>query len=374
MDDPAGTGTGSTDGRAETATRRAGTAARLSTPVLLVGHRRPVTLARVFARIRAERPRRLFLAFDVPASGPDDTEHRRAMEVATAVDWPCAVELDIADQPLGPSSRIVSAVDRAFASVDRLIVLEDDILVDPSFFRWAGAMLDRHTDDPSIGHVSGRNELVGWPADDDHLFVRRGSMWGWATWRDRWTGFRTDPRPPAPTGTTLLDHHVRQFDRSPETPLTWDLEWTRHGVATGRRAVIPSRNLVDNIGFGSEATHTFDPHDVRAGFPVGDAVPLPGDLPSGSAHSTAVYDEWSVLIELMCSYRHPDAVARLAALDAKEAIPTLDDATRHHLAPFRHAGSSLQALAHLRRLGLDPERVTPLELAIHRVMAASASS
>lgn len=290
MDDPAGTD--STGGRAATATRRAGTAARLSTPILLVGHRRPVTLARVFARIRAERPRRLFLAFDVPASGPDDPEHRRAMEVATAVDWPCAVELDIADQPLGPSSRIVSAVDRAFASVDRLIVLEDDILVDPSFFRWAGAMLDRHTDDPSIGHVSGRNELVGWPADDDHLFVRRGSMWGWATWRDRWTGFRTDPRPPAPTGTTLLDHHVRQLE----------------------------------------------------------------------------------LIELMCSYRHPDAVARLAALDAKEAIPTLDDATRHHLAPFRHAGSSLQALAHLRRLGLDPERVTPLELAIHRVMAASASS
>lgn len=345
----------------------------LSTPILLIGHRRPETLARVLARIREQRPSRLFIAFDVPTTGSDDDEHRRAVELASAVDWPCEVELDVAVHPLGPSGRIVSAIDSAFDSVDRLIVLEDDILADPSFFDWAVAMLDLYADDPSIGHVGGRNELVGWPTDDDHLLVRRASMWGWATWRDRWTDFRTGRRPPAPTGTTLLDEHVRQLDRSPEVPLTWDLEWTRRRVATGRRAVIPCRNLVDNIGFGSDATHTFDPQDLRAGFPIGDAVPS-GDVAGGSRHPTDVYDEWAVLVELMSAYRHPDVVARLARLDSRQQVPLLDGATRHHLAPFRNAESAQRALAHLRRHGVDASRVTPLEQAMRRVMTASTTT
>jgi hypothetical protein len=344
------------------------------TPILLVGCRRADALARVFQRVREARPARLFVAFDVPVTGPDDPEHRRAVELASAVDWPCAVDLDVADHPLGPTGRIASAIDRAFTDVDRLIVLEDDILVDPSFFPWAGAMLDRYAGDPSIGHIGGRNELVGWPANDDHLLVRRGSMWGWATWRDRWMNFRTDLRPPAPTGTSLLDDHVRQFDRSPDVPLTWDLEWTRSRVATGLRAVIPSRNLVDNIGFGSDATHTFDPFDVRSGFPIGDAVSLSSDDAVGPDHSPDVYDEWAVLVELMSTYRHPEAVARLARLDARRPVPLLDDVTRHHLAPFRRAESSLRALAHLRRQGVDPGRVAPLERAIHRVMTAGATT
>jgi hypothetical protein len=199
-------------------------------------------------------------------------------------------------------------------------------------------------------------------------------MWGWATWRDRWSGFRTDPRPPSPTGPTLLDDHVRQFDRSPDTPLTWDLEWTRRQVTTGLHAVIPARNLVDNIGFGSGATHTFDPLDVRAGFPIGDSVPTSVDDAVGSGRSTEVYDEWAVLVELMSTYRRPEALAGLARLDTKQAIPTLDDTTRHHLAPFRRAESSLRALAHLRRHGIDAGRVSPLEDAIRRVMTASTPS
>ncbi|MFM8863079.1 MAG: hypothetical protein ACKOIA_11615 [Acidimicrobiia bacterium] len=351
----------------------------LSTPILIVGCRRPDTLARVFRRVREARPARLFIAFDVPATGPDDPEHRRAVEAASVVDWSCAVEIDIAEHPLGPSGRIVSAIDSAFESVDRLIVLEDDILVDPSFFPWAEAMLDRYADDPLIGHIGGRNELVRWPGDEDHLLVRRGSMWGWATWRDRWLRHRDGPRPAAPLGDTLLDEHTRLMDRAGDGPLAWDLDWSRYRVASDLQSVIPRVNLVDNIGFGADATHTFDPQDLRADFPIGDAAtgsgPLTADPVASVPHyANDVYDEWSLLVELMTTFRHPDAVARLARLDARRQVPLLDDAARHHLAPFRRADSSLRALAHLRRHGIDPGRLAPLEHALRRVVTAGTPS
>ena len=226
---------------------------------------------------------------------------------------------------------------------------------------------------PKIARKSTWNELVGWPADDDHLLVRRGSMWGWATWRDRWTRHRHGPRPSAPLGDTLLDEHVRLHDRAGDGPLAWDNDWARFRVATGLLSVIPSANLVDNIGFGADATHTFDSHDLRADFPTGAAVRRHDDGTDrpGSPHT---YDEWSLLVELMTTYRHPDAVARLARLDARREVPLLDDAARHHLAPFRHTEASRRALEHLRRHGIDPDRLTPLTRAIDRVALADGAT
>lgn len=335
-------------------------------PLLVVGHRRPAVLARVFERVRQARPHTLFVALDLPVEGADDPEHLEVRRIVSTIDWPCELRLDIAEHRLGCSARIETAIDSAFDVVDRLVVVEDDILVDPGFLPWAATMLERHASDPTIGHIGGRNELVYWPpTDDDHVVVRRGSMWGWATWRDRWRRHRSDPRPAAPTGTTLLDEHVRHFDDDAGSRLEWDIHWTRFLVATGLRSIVPSRNLVDNLGFGAGATHTVHERDLRAGFPTGEAVPRP-DAPMATDLTPDRYDEWSLLIDLMTTYRRPDAAVGLARLDARGAASMLDDVTRHHLAPFRDPTSALRALAHLRAFGIEAERTAPLEQALRR--------
>jgi len=346
--------------------------AQASAPVLLVVHRRPEKVARVVERIRAARPQHLFVAADVPASGASDHEHREAVRLATDVDWPCELHVTVSERPMGCTPRILSAIDWAFESVDRLVVIEDDIVVNPSFISWAGAILDRYENDSSIGHVGGRNELVRWPAQsDDHLIVRRGSMWGWGTWRDVWHRYRANPTIAAPSGRNLVDEHVALLNSREGASLIWDIDFSRFLISSELHSVVPSVNLIDNIGFGTAATHTTADDDIRAHFPTGSSVPPLRETSwanSGLQLSAETYVDAALLIGLMATYRQPSAVARLSRLVERGSGPDLDAATLHHLAPFRAAEFSARALAHLRSHGVDPSRLAPIERAISSVL------
>lgn len=340
--------------------------------VLLIVHRRPERLARVMARIRESRPERLIVAADVPVEGPDEPDHVEALRIATDIDWPCDVSVDVAPRPLGCSARIVSALDHGFEQVDRLIVVEDDIVVDPTFLDWADLMLDRYSAHPDVGQVGGRNELVRWPvADGQDLMVRRGSVWGWATWRHVWQRHRNGPRLAAPPGDSLVHRHLSALHTAPGTTLVWDVEWGRFLGCAGLKSIVPPVNLVDNIGFGDGATHTVDTDDLRARFPTASSLAgttrFAAEHPNAGAGETGqsaldpdTYDEWALLIGLMASYRRPDAVARMARMTLGRDASPFDERTMHHLEPFQRIESSLQALDHLRRHGVDGPRLTRL--------------
>ncbi len=339
-----------------------------SVPVLVVVHRRPEHVARVMGQLRIAQPSTLFVAADIPASGSDDEAHREALRIATSIDWPCDLRVTVSEAPLGCSPRILSAIDWAFRYVNRLMVIEDDIVIDPSFVPWAGAMLTRYEHDSSIGHIGGRNELIRWsPTAGDHLIVRRGSMWGWATWRDVWERYRNSPMLDVPTGSSLLDEHTRLLEPPPGASLIWDVDWSRFLLRSALHSVVPSVNLVNNIGFGVNATHTTAVDDIRADFPVGSSVP-PLDMSSWSdvdvVPDADLYDEAALLVDLMATFRNPSALARLSRLVTAGMTPELDAVTLHHLAPFRCPETSARTLAHLRRHGVGNGQVALIEQAL----------
>jgi hypothetical protein len=342
-----------------------------SVPVLVVVHRRPEHVARVMEQLRIAQPPTLFVAADVPAAGADDPDHREALRLATSIDWPCDLRVTVSDSPLGCSPRILSAIDWAFGYVDRLMVIEDDIVIDPSFVSWAGAMLTRYEHESSIGHIGGRNELIRWsPTTGDHLIVRRGSMWGWATWRDVWERYRKSPPLDAPTGTSLLDEHTRLLESPPGASLIWDIDLSRFLLSSDLHSVVPSVNLVNNIGFGVKATHTTSVDDIRSDFPVGSSVPSLDMSPwieSGEVPDSDLYDEAALLVDLMATFRNPSALARLSLLVDRGMSPALDPVTVHHLAPFRCPEESARTLSHLRRHGVGDDRLLLIEQALASV-------
>ena len=141
-------------------------------PVVLVVFNRPDKAAETFNVVRAARPSTLLIVADGPrADHPDDPSRCRATRaVVDAVDWPCDVLREVSDEHLGCDPRVASGLDWAFSHVDSAIVLEDDIVPDPSFFPWCAAMLERYRDSPDIMHVSGRNDLGrSGPPGADHL-------------------------------------------------------------------------------------------------------------------------------------------------------------------------------------------------------------
>jgi hypothetical protein len=349
-------------------------------PVVLVAFARADTLALVLASLRQVRPRLLLVVTDGPrATHPGDAAACAAVRaVLQTIDWPCDIRRRQSDRNLGCDASITTGLDWAFRQVDEAIVLEDDVVPDPSFFPWCAAMLRRHRHDPAVMQVSGRNELGRWGhAGVDHLLVRRGSVWGWATWARAWSGVdRTwfaAPDGPKRGGAALdrlildpllADHlsvHLG-LAASGERP-GWDVMWSICRILAGGLSVIPPVNLIANIGFGAGATRTKNGADIRGGLRAG-AIPALYD--GRSAGIDPHYDRLSLLVELMATYRHPAMARRLAERPQllPRARPEERAALLHHLAPFAHADESLRVLQHLRSLGASTAESAKIEAAL----------
>lgn len=243
------------------------------TPVALILFNRPETTARVMQAIRQARPRHLFLVADGPRGDvpPDIERCAQARAVALGVDWDCEIHTHFADTNLGLKKRVESGLDWVFENVERAIILEDDCLPQPTFFPYCDELLERYAHDPRIMTISGCDYKFGL-TDDSHsyTFSRYPLIWGWATWRRAWqlhdSEMRTLPHALA-TGRVealLGDRHTAQyweylFNRTFQTKDTWDYGWVWSSWEHQGLSIHPNTNLVENIGFGQDASHTLGP-------------------------------------------------------------------------------------------------------------------
>jgi hypothetical protein len=228
---------------------------------------RPFPTARVFERIRAARPERLIVVADGPRPSRNEAhlcaETRKIVET---IDWPCEVHRDYSDANLGCGRRITSGLDFAFGIAEEAIIFEDDCLADPTFFPFAWEMLERYRHDDRVFMVSGNNFLSSErPGQDSYYFSRIPHCWGWATWRRAWEQFEFD----TPGWTTTRDPDVfygppriqeflgRQLDETITGRIdTWDYQWQYFMGVKRSLSIVPASNLVENVGFGADATHT----------------------------------------------------------------------------------------------------------------------
>lgn len=242
-----------------------------TTPVVLLIFNRPETTAQVFAAIRAVRPATLLVVADGPR--PDRAGEAERCAVARAiveqVDWPCEVLRNYADINLGCRRRVSSGLDWVFAQVPEAIILEDDCVPHPTFFRFCTELLDLYREDERIMHISGDNFQEGVNTGrESYYFSRYAHVWGWATWRRAWRHYDVDMRQWADFRARRLlanvledTAEVRYWDVKLESVArgqldTWDVQWMFACWAHGGLSVLPHQNLVTNIGFGHGATHT----------------------------------------------------------------------------------------------------------------------
>lgn len=243
----------------------------MSTPVALFVFNRPETTARVIEAIRAAAPPLLLVVADGPRLGVPSDE-RACSEVRALIDrtdWPCPVRTNYADANLGCRVRVASGIDWVFDEVPEAIMLEDDTLPDPTFFRFAGELLDRYREDDRVISVSGNNFQRGRQrGSGSYYFSRYPHIWGWASWRRAWSLYDRDlARWPALRAEGWLANVLRDrveieywtdvFDRVVRGEFdAWSYAWLFTCWVEGMVAALPNRNLVSNIGFGSGATNT----------------------------------------------------------------------------------------------------------------------
>lgn len=244
----------------------------LTTPVVLMVFNRPDETSRVFEAIREARPQQLLVIADGPRSNrPGESDLcAKVRHIVEQVDWPCHVLRNFSDTNLGCRQRVASGLDWVFDQVEEAIILEDDCLPDQSFFRFCQELLEYYLHDHRIGMISGDNFQFGLQDNNDsYYFSRYFHVWGWATWRNRWVGsFDVDMKKwPAVRFETFLANMLNDkcelvawknnFEKAYSGKFdTWDYQWVFANWLHGRLCILPTVNLVSNIGFNSRATHT----------------------------------------------------------------------------------------------------------------------
>jgi hypothetical protein len=185
---------------------------------------------------------------------------------------------------LGCKKRVSSGIDWVFEQVEEAIILEDDCLPDPSFFRFCQESLQRYRHDARIGMISGDNFQLGRePITDSYYFSKYVHIWGWASWRDRWQAYDVDMGlwPQVRDQRRIEDLVLEKsevpfwqsiFERVYRGEIdTWDYQWVFANWCMGRLNILPSVNLISNIGFGADATHTTGSSPL-ANLPTGSMV------------------------------------------------------------------------------------------------------
>jgi hypothetical protein len=244
---------------------------QLTTPVAFLIFNRPDTTARVFKEIARAKPPKLLVVADGPRlDRPGEAERcTAARAIIEQVDWECEVLTNYADNNMGCKRRVSSGLDWVFDTVEEAIILEDDCLPHPTFFRFCQELLERYRDDERVMHITAQNLQFGKKRTlYSYYFSRYPHCWGWASWRRAWQHYdRTMQRwNEIQQGKWLYDilgsryavtYWGKIFQTAYENKVdSWAYVWMFSCWIQSGLTILPNVNLVSNIGFGGEATHT----------------------------------------------------------------------------------------------------------------------
>lgn len=240
-------------------------------PVLVLGFNRPELLDRVLRVLESAGSRKIYVSLDGPRE--EHAQDAKLCDEAALVVERSAVtdasRLRVSQGNLGCREGMATGISWFFQQESEGIILEDDCLPNDSFLRFCDQMLEQYRDHSEVGHISGtrffaENASVDSPA----FFSQFASVWGWATWKDRWAHFEQ-----------INGSVVVQIDKSTVSAVskapgfhrfwwkqlngifngfidTWDYVWQFSLWTSGKLAIVPPVNLIENQGFGPRATHT----------------------------------------------------------------------------------------------------------------------
>lgn len=245
-----------------------------NTPILFIIFNRPDTTERVFEVIKKIKPKRLYIAADGPRSDRQGEAELciKTRHIATAIDWPCEVKTRFLDKNIGCRNAVPEAISWFFSHEEKGIILEDDCLADPSFFYFCENLLDKYCNDQEIMMISGDNFQANefkLKDDSSYYFSKYANIWGWASWRRAWKNFSNNFKE---LDDKIMKQQIKKsFSEWKERRYwygfykklkngrrlgSWDANWSLSLIYHGGISLVPNINMIQNIGFGSGATHS----------------------------------------------------------------------------------------------------------------------
>ncbi|MFQ4139766.1 glycosyltransferase family 2 protein [Nodosilinea sp. PGN35] len=232
---------------------------------------RPQESRKVFEAVRLIKPSRLFLVADGPRPlRTGETEKcELTRKIFEEIDWTCDVRKNYSEINLGCARRVSSGLNWVFSLVEEAIILEDDCVPHPTFFRYCIELLERYRDDERVMSICGLSVPPSSRRDSfSYCFSQYQRCWGWASWRRAWQHYDHDMQLwPQAAETNLLedllpdrqsvDFWHNKFQAVYDGKIdSWAYRWMLACWLHRGLSIIPSTNLIANVGVTSDATHT----------------------------------------------------------------------------------------------------------------------
>lgn len=249
----------------------------INTPILLIIFNRPDKVERLIDSLRTIKPPKVYVSADGPRDGvlTDQVRCAGARAKLSLIDWPCEVFTNFHERNTGADFGPEKAINWFFENVEEGIILEDDCSAHRDFFRFAEELLARYRTNDKIMMISGNNFQNGIQrGEGSYYYSKYPSTWGWASWKRAWKHYDTKISDyESFMKKNMLDtvcqsnlekkYWQKFFGKIKSGKLEhWDIKWIFAIWNNNGLAVTPNVNLVKNIGFGLDATHTFK-HDDR---------------------------------------------------------------------------------------------------------------
>lgn len=243
-------------------------------PVVVFAYNRPVHLQRTLdalaaCRLAAQTAVHVFAdGARKPEAAGAVVEVRAVLEREARAGRFASFHAQASDTNLGLANSIIRGVGQVIAGSERVIVLEDDLLVSADFLEFMNDCLDFYADDPAVGAVTGFCPLHALPTgvEGDVFLAMRNSSQGWATWGWVWNSVdwsaagmerlerdRSLRRAFNREGNDRYDRLRRQLAGRIDS---WSIRFGLSLFLRGLGTVYPAVNRVGNIGYDGSGVHS----------------------------------------------------------------------------------------------------------------------
>lgn len=237
-------------------------------PILLFTYNRPAHTRRLVESL-LQNPEAagslLYIYSDAPrdeAARPAVDEVRRYLRTLSGFG---GIHLVERTENWGLARSVINGVTSLLQDFDRVIVLEDDLVLSPVFLRFMNEALETYKDEPRVGHIQAC-DFTQDPSLPETFLIKWTGSWGWATWRRAWKLFNPD-------GRALLNelerrHLTREFDFDGAYRYTrmlrrqvkglndsWAIRWNASLFLADVLSLNVGRSLVQNAGFDGSGTN-----------------------------------------------------------------------------------------------------------------------
>lgn len=237
-------------------------------PVLLLAYARPDHLRRTVESLRANDEAAatdLYVYCDAAKTSEVASAVAAVRRYVDQITGFASVMPVFRDRNWGLSASVIDGVTQLLERDDRVIVVEDDLVVSRFFLRYMNGGLDAYATDERVASIHGYSYPVSARLPET-FFLRGADCWGWATWRRAWSVFESD-------GRKLLDELERRsltraFDldgvagfsqmlraQVAGTKDSWAVRWHASCYLRSLLTLYPGQSLVDNIGNDGTGRH-----------------------------------------------------------------------------------------------------------------------